>query len=250
MINYFLSENLKTKNTFIRRLVFIAPLFVFLLSILLTFQYYVLDGYNWWYMDIIPIFLVVECTLFSSVDSKYKNGGILSLPLDFNKVWIAKIMVITKNLIISNLLLFLFANILPIILPIHSVIQIPFKNGLLAILVLTITFMWQIPLWMYLGQKVGMFISIILSLFFNTVFQVLSIEKYWFAIPFSYPARLMCPILKILPNGLKAIPESMTFKPELLSVASVFYGVIVSIILFIITTILTSKQFSKVESIK
>lgn len=250
MINYFLSENLKTKNTFIKRLIYIAPIFVFLLSVFLTAAYYIVDGYNWWYMAIIPIFLVIECTLFISIDDKYKNGAILSLPLDLRKIWIAKIFVILKNLIISNLIVFLFANILPLVIPMNNILKIPFLNGLLAISVLIVTFMWQIPIWLYLGQKFGMFICIILSLALNTLFQILSIEKFWFAVPFSYPARLMCPILKILPNGLMAVPESFTFKPELLSVSSVFYGVTVSILLFIIFTLATAKQFSKIQSVK
>ncbi|MDO5517872.1 MAG: lantibiotic immunity ABC transporter MutE/EpiE family permease subunit [Clostridium sp.] len=250
MMNYFLSENLKTKNTFIEKLVFIAPVSVFLLSIFLAATYYIVDGYNWWYMNIIPIFLAIECTLFVSLDEKYKNAGILSLPLDLKKVWIAKILVIIKNLIISNLMLFLFANILPLIIPMHSILKIPFLNGLSAICILIVTFMWQIPIWLYLGQKFGMFICIILSLFVNTLFQVLSIKDFWFMVPFSYPARLMCPILKILPNGLMAVPESFTFTPELLSISSVFYGVIVSIILCVFFTIITSRKFSNMESVK
>ncbi|HCW53762.1 MAG TPA: lantibiotic immunity ABC transporter MutE/EpiE family permease subunit [Clostridium sp.] len=250
MVNYFLSENLKIKNTFIKRLVYIAPIFVFVLSIFLATDYYIVDGYNWWYMTIIPIFLVIECTSLASLDDRYKNSGILSLPLDLKKVWIAKIFVILKNFIISNLILFFFTNIVSFIIPLNSVIKIPFINGLLGILVLVITFMWQIPIWLYLGQKFGKFICIILSVLTNILFQVLAIKEYWFMIPFSYPARLMCPILKILPNGLLAVPESETFSPELLSTSSVFYGIIVSIILFIIFTILTSKLFSKTESIK
>lgn len=250
MMNYFLSENLKSKNTFIRRLIYIAPIFVFVLSIFLVADYYIVDGYNWWYMTIIPIFLVIECTSLASLDDRYKNSGILSLPLDLKKVWIAKIFVILKNFIISNLILFFFTNIVSFIIPLNSVIKIPFINGLLGILVLIITFMWQIPIWLYLGQKFGKFICIILSMFTNIIFQVSAIKEFWFVIPFSYPARLMCPILKILPNGLLAVPESETFSLELLSTSSVFYGVIVSIILFIFFTILTTKQFSKTESIK
>lgn len=249
MINYFISENLKTKNTFIKRLVYIAPIFVFILSIFLAFDYYVLDGYNWWYMTILPIFIAVECTLFSSVDGKYRNSGILSLPLDLKKVWIAKVLVIIKNLIISNIILFIFANILPLVVPFKSIIQIPFINGLAAVLVLVITFIWQIPIWMYLGQKFGMFVCILLSMFLNTFFQIIAIKDYWFAIPFSYPARLMCPILKILPNGLMAVPESVTFTPDLLSISSVFYGVVMSLTLFIILTVVTSRKFNKIECV-
>lgn len=250
MRNYFWSENLKTKNTIISRLVYIAPVIVILLSIFLTYSYYVVDAYNWWYMDIIPIFIAIECTLFSAIDMKYKNTGVLSLPLDLKKVWIAKILVIIKNLIISNLIIFLSANILPSIIPINSVIKIPLLNGLLAIIVLIITFIWQIPVWLYVGQKFGMFISVILSMSLNIFFQVESIKDFWFIIPFSYPARLMCPILKILPNGLIAVPESDTFSPQLLSLWGIGYGIIVSLVLFIIMIIITSKQFSRIESIK
>lgn len=250
MKNYFFSENLKTKNTIISRLVYIAPMIVIFLSLFLAYNYCIVDTYNWWYMFIIPIFIAIECTLFSSMDGRYKNSGVLSLPLDLKKIWIAKVLVIIKNLTISNMIIFLIANILPLIVSGNSIIKIPVINGLLAIIVLIITFMWQIPIWLYVGQKFGMFLCIILSMFLNIFFQVLSIKEFWLLIPFSYPARLMCPILKILPNGLMAVPESVTFSPQVLSMWRIVYGIIISIVLFIIMTTITSKQFSKIESVK
>lgn len=249
MNKYYLSENLKTKRTFINKLVWIAPLLTLLLSFLLASQYYIADSYNWWYIFMLPGSLVILCTYLINIDNSMKNRGILSFDLDLKKVWVSKILVCIKNISISCFIIFIFTNLNPLFISRESAINIPLLNGFLACVILIITFIWQIPLWMIIGKKIGIILSIILSLILNAVGIVIAPFEAWILYPFSYPSRLMCPILKILPNGLPAVPESVTFSPELLSCSSVFYGVVISIILFIITTYFTTKMFEKMEAL-
>lgn len=250
MINCFFAENLKIKRTFINKLIYIGPLFTFIMAILLAFNYYVVDSYNWWYMNILPCVIALECSLIWGIDNKYKNKAVLSLPVKLEKVWYAKVLVVLKNVLISNIVLFILTNIVSSVLNINNVLNIPLINGFAAIIILILTFMWQIPLWIFINQKLNKYICVILSVCINTIFQVLSVSlNLWFLIPFCYPARLMCPVLKILPNGLTAVPESITYKPELMNTTSIPYCIIVSLILFIMFSYLTGKVYSKIEAI-
>ena len=58
----------------------------------------------------------------------------------------------------------------------------------------------------------------------------------------------MCPILKILPNGLMAVLESQTFVPEVLDISQIPFALTVSIILFILITYVTAKWYEKQEA--
>lgn len=249
MKQYFVSENMKTRHTFLNKLIVLAPMFTIVLSLLLTYNYYKVDCFNWWYITMLPGSLAIGCVLLGRMDGKMKNRAILNLPLDLKKIWIAKVMVAVKNLAISCAIIFLFTNVVSFVIPIKSIIDISFLSGLSATIVLIVTFMWQIPLMLTIGNKIGMSLTIIAAIICNSIFGVLSIKDFWFAIPFSYPARLMCPILKILPNGLQAIPESATFRPEVLSYSSIPYGIVISLILFVVLTYITAKMFEKKEAV-
>ena len=58
----------------------------------------------------------------------------------------------------------------------------------------------------------------------------------------------MCPVIKILPNGLLAVPESATFSQELLNKDAIFLGITVSIILFVLFSFLTAKWYENQEA--
>lgn len=249
MFKYFLSENIKMKHTFVEKLSWIAPSFVILLSISLAAIYFQVDSYNWWYVTILPGTVALSCALLSKIDGGIKNRAVISLPVELKKVWIAKVLIGIKNLFISCMIIFIAAQLSVFFVNINPVSKIPTLNGLAATLILIITYMWQVPLCLFLGNKIGLFPTIILSLASNVICGVMAIEEYWWMIPFAYPSRLMCPVLKVLPNGLLAEPASQTFTPQLLDTWVIPFGISVSFILFLIITYVTAKWFAIQEAI-
>lgn len=49
MREYYIAESLKNRHTFAGKLGWIMPLTVVALSAMLTWDYFTIDCYNWWY---------------------------------------------------------------------------------------------------------------------------------------------------------------------------------------------------------
>jgi ABC-2 type transport system permease protein len=219
-----------------------------LLSFILTYDYFLIDAYNWWYTLILPGILTLCCVMVSQKDGAMKNTAILSLPVELQKVWLGKVLVCTKNLTVSCMIIFIGTCIGNSIFH-HSLIDITPVVGVSAISLIIITFMWQIPVCLFLGYKFGLFQMFLLNTALNFVGAVVfSISNLWWICPYAYAGRLMCPVLKILPNGLLAEPGSMTFKPELLSNNVILPACIISITLYVIFSVVTAKWFENQEA--
>lgn len=249
MLQYFLSENIKIRHTFMEKLIWLSPALLILLSMSLTARYFQVDTYNWWYTWMLSGTLSLSCVYLSRVDGVMKNRATISLPLDLKKVWIAKVFVGIKNIIISCVIIFVAAQLSVFIMPINSIINIPILNGFIGTIIIIVTCIWQVPLCMFLGSKIGMFPTIILNLGINIFSIIMSVGKYWWINPFTYCDRFLCPILKILPNGLPAEPGNPTFIPELLNTSVIPLGIGISIVLFLIITYLTAKWYEGKEAI-
>lgn len=248
MFECFISENMKINHTFARKLVWIAPMMVILLSGFLAASYFQIDIYNWWYTLILPGAISLGSSLLARVDGSMKNKAVMSLPVDLKKIWFAKILVGVKNIVISCVIIFIAGQLSVYITQMNSIFDISIFTGLAGTLVIIITSMWQIPLYFFLGNKIGMFPTIVLSIAVNIFSVIMAVREFWWVNPFSYTSRLMCPILKLLPNGLIAKPDSQTFTPELLDTCVIPFGVGISIMLFIIITYLTAKQYERQEA--
>lgn len=253
MINYIRAERLKCKHTTIKGLSWGTPFVLMMLSFILTEHYFVIDNYNWWYIAIMPVILTLNCCLFTKLESKMKYRAILPLSLSMQKIWYAKVYIMIEQLVISCMLIFVTSivgvNLLKII-GITSKSNVTVINMFLASLVIGIVGMWQIPIILFLSDKLGIFLILIMNAGSNILFSItLSLTRYWIVVPYSYAARLMCPILKILPNGLVAKEGSVTFYNELLSWDVVIPGILISILLLVSITYVTGKRFSKKEAV-
>lgn len=247
---YFKSEYLKIKHTFIGKLIFLAPIFTILCTLALEPTYFQINMYNWWYSMLLPGMVSLLCTLVAVKDKKMKNMAVLSLPVDLKKVWISKILVCMLMIVIASIIhlfgVVVIGNVLPFQNPEG---RIPITSSALGSLVLIITFLWQVPLCLFLGSKVGMFPTILINIVAYELGAVIfSLKKVLWLIPYAIPARLMCPIVKILPNGLPAVPGSKRFEPELLSHSVILPGIIITLVLFVILTILTAKWYEGQEA--
>lgn len=246
---YFKSEYLKTKHTFIGKLIFLAPIFAILFPLGLTPAYFEIDSYNWWYSMLLPGMVSLLCTLAAVKDKKMKNMAVLSLPIDLKKVWISKVLVCMLMIAFASIIHLIGSVIIGDVLHFGKLGIIPITNAVLGSLVLIVTFLWQIPLCLFLGSKIGMFPTILINIITYLILGIiLAIKDVMWIIPYAVPSRLMCPIIKVLPNGLPAVQGSTTFRSELLSSSVILPGIIITLVLFAILTILTAKWYEGQEA--
>lgn len=153
MLKYFISENMKINHTFVKKLVWIAPIMVILLSGFLASNYFQVDIYNWWYTLILPGAISLGSCLLSRIDGYMKNKAVISLPVDLDKIWIAKILVGVKNIAISCIVIFIAGELSVFFIKMDSISHISMLSGLAGTLVIIITSMWQVPLYFFLEIK-------------------------------------------------------------------------------------------------
>lgn len=80
---------------------------------------------------------------------------------------------------------------------------------------------------------------------YGLIAPVVSLKPYFMLLPGAVPARLMCSILGILPNGLPACPESMTYTPELMEYGWIPVGILSSLLWFFLLWGISRRYFEK-----
>ena len=119
-------------------------------------------------------------------------------------------------------------------------------QDLSASVILWVVFLWQVPLCLWLQEKFGFMAMLAVNLGLSfTAGIILSLTSCFWAVPYAIPARLMCSVMGILPNGLPARAGSMTFQPELLSAKVVLPGILISIIWFAVFWFATRKWYER-----
>lgn len=231
---YLKAEKLKYRHTFLWALTILMPAVCALLSAMLTYNYFAMDGYNWWYMSMLPGFLSIICGQIGGKDLKKKNHTIWALPGDVGKIWDAKLLLSAIVVGIATVALMAFVLLGTVLM--EKGLSITFTNPpsvgnqLLGALFIWITSLWQIPFCIFLVQKTGPLVMIMINLVFSQIFGALiSLKGWFFLVPYGITPRVMCPILNTLPNGLPAEPGQITYAPELMSVSATAIGVVVSL---------------------
>ncbi|MEG0180004.1 MAG: lantibiotic immunity ABC transporter MutE/EpiE family permease subunit [Oscillospiraceae bacterium] len=241
MVNYLKAEFLKQKHLFIFKLLWIAPLVTVILPIVLMGGNYFVEGaFNWWYTMILPCTFAMMIAFTTSAEKKYNRHSLFAVCVYKKNLWISRILMLTIILLFVNLIFFAFM----IASCAFFGIYVPFGSSFTACIVLFLTFAWQIPIFMFISEKLGSFFSIIISFILNLGFGILfAPTKLWY-VPFAIPARLMCPIIKVLPNGLP-----LKAGDSLSSSSVVFIGIIITAALYIIFSFITTVWFSRKEVI-
>ncbi|MNC18341.1 ABC-2 family transporter protein [compost metagenome] len=241
MLRLISAERLKWRRTFIPQLLWITPLFTLLLCAILTGgQYFQTGAYNWWYTMLLPGALTLVCALSVQKDAKMKYHALLALPLRPQLLWSAKIAAITGWLLAASLLFFVGVSSIGWLFdPV-----IPLMNSAAGSLLIVITFLWQIPLCLFLAARFGLFAAVLINMAFNVAGVVtFDIGGLWDFMPYTLTFRLMCPVLHILPNGLP-VPESSPLR----STDTILRDVLVSLIWFGSLFFLTARRFRRQEA--
>lgn len=236
---YFVAEAMKYRHTYLKALLVGAPVVTVLLSGALTHNYFSIDCYNWWYTLMYPGVNALLSFSIINKDRKLKNQTILSLPCQTGKVWDAKVGI---GLLYSGaamgvlfLAALIFGNFMSKFLQVSFTIELSVAQQVLGSILLWIASLWQIPFCFLLTQKLGTLPMMLIHVGLVTILGVTASLKPWFYIfPQAIASRLMCTVLKVLPNGLPAVEGQMTFTPELIGWQHVAVGTVSSIFWFLL----------------
>ena len=230
------SEILKMKHTFPLKLVVISPVFTILLGLVLSGTSAQPASYNWWYEILLPITLSILCasTIIREKKTHYQN--VLCLSSSRNKLWLSKMIAIAILLLLSNLIMWFGCIILGTI----AETKISILNSFISCILLTVTYLWQIPFIMILCKFGSYLSSILLSIGGNVIISLWGAEKSYFLINlYAIPVRIVCPFLGIHPNGLAIETGSY-----LLNKGIVLPALFISLMTAVLLTILSSKLLS------
>jgi len=242
MLNCILSEHIKFKRTFIKKIAIIAPIALILFSAVVNGGQFIQSGsYNYWYTTIFPGILPLMCGVIINKDlKKLKDRTILCLPFDPAESWISKIIVCMWFSFLSCIVFLAATTIGGAIFG----TQYSILTSIKASFIIFLTTLWQIPLCLFITDKIGMIIALLLNLGCTAIVGVmLASQSIWLIFPYSITSRLMCPIINVLPNALPA-PANNPLKNS----SVILPGVVITVALFIVLSILTSLWFRKKEA--
>lgn len=243
---YIRSENLKHKRTFTKTLIVLAPFVTALMNIFAPLWFQV-NSYNWWYILLYPGFLTLTCALIEQRDDdKLKYRAVASLPVSQRKVWQAKIGVAGVYSLSGNLI-FLMLNLLGGF-TILIISEIPLTIGVWQAVAgtacIVITSLWEIPLCLWLSQKAGIFIAVILNAGLGSVLGVFTATtSLWMLCPYSWTSHLMISVLGILPNG-----EPVADQSAAMPFWMIIPVLVISLLWFAALSFLTARWFVKKEA--
>lgn len=222
MLDAIKSEWLKTKRTFNRKMLVLAPLITVLLGALLYPQKVAELAFNWWYLFIIPASLAIFTASICCTDKKKNRHGLLAVVTEKKKLMLSKLFVSLGFLFAILTVFFVFVIITECLAGVLSVIP-----ALLGSLVLFVSFAWQIPVMIWFSEISNVTLTVFASFILNCGSAMFIADKSYWWIPFAIPARIVTPIIKVMPNGCSLpvgnyLGDSSVILPGLLITAALF----------------------------
>lgn len=236
------AEWLKIKRTFTKKLIWLAPLFTLLLCAgLMPGPFFQIASYNWWYTMLLPGGLTLMCAGVLQKDGKkLKYRAVLGLPIPPHNIWLGKIGVVAGMLLASILALFIGVTLSGLVFP----AGLTLADSAAGSSLLFLTFLWQIPLSLYLTDRIGMIATLILNLLGNVACNILfAAQDSWWSVPYAIPSRLMCATIGVLPNGLP-VPAGHALGDK----SVILPGVLITLGLFFLLSLLTTLSFRNREA--
>ena len=255
---YIESEWLKSKRSFVRKMVVLMPLVTVVLALFMMNGTYARElAYNWWYLLFLPFTVAYVAGHLVSADRKKNFHGLWGIVQKKREAGYAKVVAGGLLVLGANVVFMVLIALLGGVADGAQVVEsqgVGFGNvrglgldeNLLAGVLLTVTFVWQIPLFMLITMKTNTMISVVLSVFFNFGIACLcAVGSFWW-VPFAIPARLMCHVLGILPNGLMAEAGAYVGISEG-GFPIVLSGVLITAVLCVVMTGVLGKAFDRQE---
>lgn len=239
MWNLMKVEHLKQKHTFGGKIFFLAPCLMLVLAISWTRgKFFSAGAWNWWYTAFLTGILAIACYLSIQKDKKLNYQNLLLLNIPAQKSWNGKVMHMAAGLLISNGVLYLGSILGGMIFG----STLPTLGESAAVFLLTVTHLWEIPLFLFLSARFGMFLSVFSAVLLTGSGVLIAPGSFWWAFPGAIPARLMCPVLGLLPNGLP-VPVGSAMN----SGKVIFPGVVIATMWFLAVDAAASNWFARWE---
>ena len=246
MINYLISENLKYRRTFPRKLIVLAPMF-FILYAFFTMSnmgtkdnYFITMVFNWWPLIFMPLGSALICSLSDARERKSGNyRGLRSHNVHAAGMWLSKIAIIAYYMLLSSLVLIAVVYLSGVLIPANAA---PLLRICEASIVIWITSIGLIPVYLFFATWLGTVAAIGISVVGLVSGVVMATEPSWILMPWSWALRLMCPIIGVHPNG-----TALMANDSLLSTSVIPAGILISLLFFIAASMLTAFWFSKRE---
>lgn len=250
MKQYYQAEKMKYLRTFMGKTAIGMPIISTAFAALLTYEYFAIDSYNWWYLTLFPVMIALVCGMITGKDRKLKNRAVWSLPCDMGKIWDAKIMVGIGVLGISvlcvGILTIVVGTFMKVGLQVTFVIELSVFRQVAGCLIIWLASLWQVPFCLLVSQKIGMLPMLILHITGNFIASVFVALLPWFPLlPGAILPRLMCTVLGILPNGLPAVEGSVTYAPELVGTQNLLIGILAALLWFLFFWWVSRKWFER-----
>lgn len=241
MLNIVRAEHLKTRKSMGRALTWGFPMIVFVLAFVLTLgmtNAYAESVWNWWYTLLLPGMLAITCYLSIMREKRTGYYHLMTLPNGKRRLMMGKILYMGCVALASNILIFAGASLGGFLLA----TCVPLRGAAIGVVALTVSQLWEIPLFLFLSERFGMIVELLVCLFLTVGGTILASTGKWYFFASAIPMRILSPLLHILPNGLRA-EEGSPF----LDTGVVLPGICLSIIWFILATILFLYWFDKRE---
>lgn len=239
MLRYMSAEMQKMKRTFSLKLLWIAPL----VPLFCAYSGGQLSGLYFWYVAFLPGAITIICSMVTLKDSKMKYRGILSLPVNKSTLWMGKVTACSMMLFLACAIFQILITIFGFIPPYTGVGHVSIISLLAASALLFVAFLWQVPFCLFLSAKFGIFLTIIVNMLLNIIGGAAFADGAMWLFPYAIPIRLMSPVLHILPNGLPAGKGS-----PLLNSNVILPGILISLALFVVMSMLTTAWFRRQEA--
>lgn len=237
MLEIIKAEFQKSKRSTINKFVLLTPLFTIFLCVLLAGGQN--GAYNWWYTMFLPGMLAIISSQVITRERSLSYKGVLLYPKGKGSIWLGKILYISILLIFSNLIFMIGIEVSGLLFD----SSIPIKENIIATVILILTFLFTIPISLYITVRLNMFVTVL----FNVGITIIGVVSYGTDsilrfLPYGTSSALMVPILNILPNGLP-VP---TISP-ILNGNVIVQDTVVNLIIFVVCMILTTLWFTQKE---
>ena len=186
MTNIIRAEFLKSKRTMGSKLIFVFPILALVMAFVLTagmINAYSESAWNWWYTLLLPGMLAIICYLSVVREKKTAYFNFTTLAIDKRNLMLGKIAYMGILMLISNVILFIGALAGGAFLT----TSVPVVGAAEAVIVLTIVQLWEIPLFLFLSEKIGMVFELMICLFITVLGIVVAPSKIWFLFVSAIP---------------------------------------------------------------
>lgn len=114
-----------------------------------------------------------DCSIllsFCGAGEKIKYYHLMTIPTDRRKLLLGKIIYIGYMILFSNVIVFAGATLGGFLLTTH----VPVGGALIAVLFLTVSELWEIPVALFLSERFGMIVNLFVCLFITVSGVVIS----------------------------------------------------------------------------